>query len=82
MPGQGTKNKEQRKRGAKDPRTEPKQRQKQKKGKSMARVELPFGIVAIHGRLGDLIFRTNKTTGKVTVHLAPQKKKGYGKSAT
>lgn len=40
----------------------------------MARVELMPGIASISGRLGDVIFRTNKTTGQVTMMLAPRRK--------
>ena len=38
----------------------------------MAAVELMPGIKSISGRVGDLVFRTNKTTGKVTVHYMPR----------
>ncbi|MBO7457840.1 MAG: hypothetical protein J6T80_01120 [Paludibacteraceae bacterium] len=41
----------------------------------MAKVELMPGIKSISGRVGDLIFRTNKATGKVTVMLSPRPKK-------
>jgi len=40
----------------------------------MAQVELPKGIIAIHGRLGNLIYRSRKQpdgTYKVFVHEAP-----------
>ena len=40
----------------------------------MARVELMPGIAAISGRMGDLVFRTSKTTGKVFVRLQPKKR--------
>jgi len=42
----------------------------------MARVELPAGIAAIHGRVGNMIFRSRKQpdgTYKVFVHEAPDK---------
>ena len=42
----------------------------------MARVELMPGIQSISGRLGDLVFRTYKKTGKVTVTLMPREKRG------
>ena len=41
----------------------------------MARIELMPGIKSISGRMGDLIFRTNKAIGKVTVMLSPRPKK-------
>ena len=44
----------------------------------MAQVNLPFGIVAIHGRLGNLIYRSRKQPDgsyKVFVHEAPPRKK-------
>ncbi len=41
----------------------------------MAKVELMPGIKSISGRVGDLVFRTNKKTGKVYVHMAPKKPK-------
>lgn len=41
----------------------------------MARVTLMPGIQSISGRVGDLIFRTSKTTGKVTVTLSPRPRK-------
>ena len=40
----------------------------------MAQIELPDGIVAIHGRLGDKIFRSRKQPDgsyRVFVHDAP-----------
>ena len=40
----------------------------------MAQVKLPKGIIAIHGRLGNLIYRSRKQpdgTYKVFVHEAP-----------
>ena len=43
----------------------------------MARVELPKGIIAIHGRLGNMIYRSRKQpdgTYKVFVHEAPRRK--------
>ena len=43
----------------------------------MARIELPQGIAAIHGRLGNLIYRSRKQpdgTYKVFVSEAPAKK--------
>ena len=43
----------------------------------MAQVELPKGIIAIHGRLGNLIYRSRKQpdgTYKVFVHEAPARK--------
>ena len=42
----------------------------------MAKVELMPGIQSISGRLGDLVFRTYKKTGKVTVTLMPREKRG------
>ena len=42
----------------------------------MARVTLMPGIESISGRLGDLVFRTHKATGKVTVTLSPRVKRG------
>ena len=45
----------------------------------MARVELPDGILAIHGRLGNMIYRSYKQadgTYKVFVHEAPRREKG------
>jgi len=41
----------------------------------MARVELMSGIQSISGRMGDLVFRTNKATGKVYVSMWPRKRK-------
>ena len=44
----------------------------------MARVELPTGILAIHGRLGNMIYRSRKQpdgTYKVFVHEAPKQRK-------
>ena len=44
----------------------------------MAQVTLPFGIVAIHGRLGNMIYRSRKQpdgTYKVFVHEAPKRKR-------
>ena len=44
----------------------------------MARVTLPNGILAIHGRLGNLIFRSRRQpdgTYKVFVHEASQRKR-------
>ena len=44
----------------------------------MARLILPKGILAIHGRLGNLIYRSRKQpdgTYKVFVHEAPPRKK-------
>ena len=40
----------------------------------MAKVELMPGIQSISGRVGDLVFRTNKTTGQVYVTLQPRKR--------
>ena len=43
----------------------------------MARVELPKGILAIHGRVGNLIYRSRKQpdgTYHVFVHEAPSRK--------
>ena len=48
----------------------------------MAKVELMPGIVSLSGRVGDLVFRTSKKTGQVTVQFAPRKKKGYDRSTT
>jgi len=42
----------------------------------MARVELPKGILAIHGRLGDYVYRSRKQpdgTYKTFVHYSPKK---------
>ena len=47
----------------------------------MARVELMKGIVAIHGRLGNMIYRSRKQpdgTYKVYVHEAPKTKRSIG----
>jgi len=41
----------------------------------MAKVTLMPGIESISGRVGDFVFRTNKTTGKVYVTLQPRKPK-------
>ena len=44
----------------------------------MAQVELPKGIAAIHGRLGDFIYRSRKQadgTYKVYAHYSPKKAK-------
>ncbi|MBO4454219.1 MAG: hypothetical protein J5761_04100 [Paludibacteraceae bacterium] len=44
----------------------------------MARVELPCTILAIHGRLGNLIYRSRRQpdgTYKVFVHPAPAPRK-------
>ena len=44
----------------------------------MARVILPPGILAIHGRLGNMIYRSRKQpdgTYKVFVHEAPKRKR-------
>ena len=41
----------------------------------MARVELPKGIMAIHGRLGDYVYRSRKQpdgTYKTFVHYSPK----------
>ncbi|MBQ1858760.1 MAG: hypothetical protein II605_01390 [Paludibacteraceae bacterium] len=43
----------------------------------MARVDLPKGIVAIHGRVGNLIYRSRKQPDgsyRVFVHEAPSRK--------
>jgi hypothetical protein len=45
----------------------------------MARVELPKGILAIHGRLGDYVYRSRKQADgsyKVFAHYSPKKVKG------
>ena len=45
----------------------------------MAQVTLPPGILAIHGRLGNMIYRSRKQpdgTYKVFVHEAPRREKG------
>ena len=45
----------------------------------MARVILPTGIAAIHGRLGNMIYRSYKQPDgsfKVFVHEAPRREKG------
>jgi len=50
----------------------------QMKGENMAQVELPKGIAAIHGRLGDFIYRSRKQadgTYKVYAHYSPKKAK-------
>ena len=50
----------------------------ERKGKNMAKVELPSGIAAIHGRLGNMVFRSRKQadgTYKVFVHEYVPKKK-------
>ena len=39
----------------------------------MARVDLPKGIAAIHGRIGDYVYRT--INGKTYVHYMPKKRK-------
>jgi len=44
----------------------------------MARVELPFGILAIHGKLGNFIYRSRRQpdgTYKVFVHEASTPKR-------
>ena len=44
----------------------------------MAEVQLPKGIVAIRGRLGDFVYRTRKQadgTYKTFVHYSPKVKK-------
>lgn len=41
----------------------------------MAEVKLMPGIESISGRVGDLIFRTRKATGKVYVTFSPKKRK-------
>ena len=44
----------------------------------MARVELPKGIIAIHGRIGNLIYRSRKQpdgTYKVSVYEDPYRKR-------
>ena len=49
----------------------------------MARVELPKGILAIHGRLGSVIYRSRKQpdgTYKVFVHEAPARKRNGSSS--
>jgi len=49
-----------------------------KKGEKMAQVELPKGIVAIHGRLGDYVYRSRKQPDgsyKVFAHYSPKKLK-------
>ena len=38
----------------------------------MARIELPKEIVAIHGRIGDYVFRSRG--GKQYIHYQPKKK--------
>lgn len=38
----------------------------------MARVELACGIESISGRMGDMIFKTRKDTGKVYVYMRPR----------
>ena len=45
----------------------------------MARVELPSGILAIHGRLGNMVYRSRKQadgTYKVFVSERPTKRRG------
>ena len=49
-----------------------------RKEKNMARVTLPKDIAAIHGRIGNLIFRSRKQpdgTYKVFVHADPNYQK-------
>ena len=49
----------------------------------MARVELPKGILAIHGRLGNVIYRSRKQpdgTYRVFVHEAPTRKRNGASS--
>ena len=61
-------------------RTKKKNNQK-KRIKTMAKVELPKGIIAIHGRLGDYIYRSRKQpdgTYKTFVHYSPKKVRGVG----
>ena len=44
----------------------------------MAQIKLPLGIVAIHGRLGNMIYRSRKQpdgTYKVFVHEARQRRR-------
>ena len=46
-------------------------------------VDLPKGILAIHGRVGDYIFRSRKQhdgTYKVFAHYAPKRNKITGKN--
>ena len=47
--------------------------------KIMAKVELPKGIIAIHGRMGDYIYRSRKQpdgTYKTFVHYSPKRGRG------
>ena len=44
----------------------------------MAEVTFIPGIASISGRLGDLVFRTYKKTGKVTVTLMPKNRVAPG----
>ena len=41
----------------------------------MAKVKLMPGIESISGRVGDMVFRTNKQTGKVYVSFLPRRRK-------
>ncbi len=41
----------------------------------MAKVTLMPGIQSISGRVGDMVFRTNKATGTVYVCMIPRKRK-------
>ena len=41
----------------------------------MAKVTLPMGIRSISGKVGNVCFRTMKTTGKVYMSSAPQARK-------
>ena len=50
----------------------------------MARVDLPKGILAIHGRVGNLIYRSRKQpdgTYHVFVHEAPSRKHNHNRAA-
>ena len=43
----------------------------------MAQVELPKGIAAIHGRMGDYVFKTRG--GKTYVYYMPKKRRTQAK---
>ena len=40
----------------------------------MAKVTMIPGIASISGRVGDLVFRTSKKTGKIYVSLVPKRR--------
>ena len=45
----------------------------------MAQVELPKGIAAIHGRMGDYVFKTRG--GKTYVYYMPKKRRTQAKKS-